>query len=93
MGLRAGLDGCGKSPPPQGFDPRTVQPVGSRYTNYVTRSTINKYRQGESKKRSRNMNHEIRERAMLMTMNMMVMKRKTWFIELRSCQMYQRHIK
>ena len=22
-----------------GFDPRTVQPVGSRYTNYATRST------------------------------------------------------
>ena len=31
MGLRAGLDRCGKFPSPQGFDPRTVQPVGSRY--------------------------------------------------------------
>ena len=31
---RAGLDGCGKSrPPPTGFDPRTVQPVGSSYTD------------------------------------------------------------
>ena len=25
MGPRAGLDGCGKSRPTQGFDPRTVQ--------------------------------------------------------------------
>jgi hypothetical protein len=30
---RAGLDGCGKSRPPPGFDPRTVQPVASRYTD------------------------------------------------------------
>jgi hypothetical protein len=34
-GPRAGLDGCGKSRPPPGFDPRTVQPVASRYTDYV----------------------------------------------------------
>ena len=27
MGPRAGLDGCGKSRPPPGFDPRTVQLV------------------------------------------------------------------
>ena len=27
MGLRASLDGCGKSGPPSGFDLRTVQPV------------------------------------------------------------------
>ena len=27
---RAGLDGCGKSRPLPGFDPRTVQPVASR---------------------------------------------------------------
>jgi hypothetical protein len=32
-GPRAGLDGCGKSRPPPGFDPRTVQPVASRYTD------------------------------------------------------------
>jgi len=32
VGPRAGLDGCEKSPPP-GFDPRTVQPVVSRYTD------------------------------------------------------------
>jgi hypothetical protein len=31
----AGLDGCGKSRPPPGFDPRTVQPVASRYTNWA----------------------------------------------------------
>ena len=29
-----------KISPPPGFDPRTVQPVASRYTNYVTRSTL-----------------------------------------------------
>ena len=29
---RAGLDGCGKSHPPPGLDPRTVHPVASRYT-------------------------------------------------------------
>ena len=25
--------------PPPGFDPRTIQPVGSRYTDYTTRPT------------------------------------------------------
>ena len=40
MGLRAGLDRCGKSRPPPGFDPRTVQPVASHYTDYVTRPSI-----------------------------------------------------
>ena len=34
MGPGAGLDGCGKSRPPPGFDPRTVQLVASCYTNY-----------------------------------------------------------
>ena len=33
VGRRAGLDGCGKSRPAPGFDPRTVQPVVSRYTD------------------------------------------------------------
>jgi hypothetical protein len=33
VGPRAGLDGCVKSRPPPGFDPRTVQPVASRYTD------------------------------------------------------------
>jgi len=36
VGFRAGLDRCGKSP---GFDPRIVQPVGRRYTDYATRPT------------------------------------------------------
>ena len=40
VGPRAVLDGCGKSSPPPGFDPRTVQSVASRYTNYATRSTV-----------------------------------------------------
>jgi hypothetical protein len=34
---RAGLDRCRKSRPPPGFDPRTVQPVASRYTDWATR--------------------------------------------------------
>ena len=38
MGPRAGLDRCGQSPPP-GFDPPTVQPVASRYTDYATLPT------------------------------------------------------
>jgi hypothetical protein len=33
VGPRAGLEGCGKFRPPPGFDPRTVQPVASRYTD------------------------------------------------------------
>jgi len=40
VGLRAGLDSCGKSRPPPGFDPRTVQPAGSRYTDYATRPPV-----------------------------------------------------
>ena len=35
IGTRAGLDGYGKSSPPPGFDPRTVQNVASRYTACV----------------------------------------------------------
>jgi hypothetical protein len=33
VGPRAGQDGCGKSRPPPGFDPQTVQPVVSSYTD------------------------------------------------------------
>ena len=33
VGHRGGMDGCGKSRPPPGLDPRTVQPVASRYTD------------------------------------------------------------
>jgi hypothetical protein len=32
---RAGLDGCEKSRPLPEFDPRTIQPVASRYTDYA----------------------------------------------------------
>ena len=35
LGPRAGVDSCGKSHPTPGFDPRTVQPVASRYTDYA----------------------------------------------------------
>jgi len=35
VGLRAGLDRCGKHRPPPVFDTRTVQPVVSRYTDYT----------------------------------------------------------
>ena len=27
------LDGCGKPPPPPGFEPQTFQPVANRYTD------------------------------------------------------------
>ena len=33
VGPTVGLDGCGKYRPPPGFDPRTVQPVASCYTD------------------------------------------------------------
>jgi hypothetical protein len=33
VGPRAGLDSCKKSRPLPGFDPRTVQPVVSHYTD------------------------------------------------------------
>jgi hypothetical protein len=39
VGPRAGLDRWGKSHPPPGFDPQTVQPVASRYTDYDTQPT------------------------------------------------------
>ena len=38
MGLRAGWIGAENLALP-GFDPRTVQPVGSRYTDYATQPT------------------------------------------------------
>jgi len=40
VGTRAGLDWCGKSRHTPGFDPRTVQPVGSRYTGPLDKCTI-----------------------------------------------------
>jgi len=36
VGLRAGPGRCGKSRLPPGLDPRTDQPVDSRYTDYAT---------------------------------------------------------
>jgi len=38
VGPTNGLDGCGKSPP-TGFDPRTIQPVASRYIDYAIPAT------------------------------------------------------
>ena len=35
VGPRMSLDGCGKSRPPPGFDPWTVQPIPSRYTDWA----------------------------------------------------------
>jgi hypothetical protein len=34
-GPKAGVDACRKSHPSPGFDPRTVQPVASRYTDWT----------------------------------------------------------
>jgi len=39
VGPRAGLDRCGKSRHPPGFDLRTVQSVANRYTDYAIRPT------------------------------------------------------
>jgi len=40
VALRAGLNRSGKSRPPPGFDPRTVQAVASRYTDWATRPIL-----------------------------------------------------
>ena len=40
VGPRAGLDRCRKIFPHPAFDPRTVQPVASRYTNDATWPTL-----------------------------------------------------
>ena len=39
VGSRASLDGCGKFRPSSGFDPWTVQPVVSRYTDCAIRNS------------------------------------------------------
>ena len=44
MGPRAGLDRCRKSRLRPGFDPWTVQPVASRYTDWATRPTSPQWR-------------------------------------------------
>ena len=41
VGPRLGVHRCGKSRAPPGFDPRIVQPVASRYTDWATRPTTN----------------------------------------------------
>ena len=41
MGPRSGVDGCGKSRPTPGFDPRAVQSVASRYTDHAIPAHIN----------------------------------------------------
>jgi len=48
VGLRVGLDGCGKSRPPPGFDPRTVQPVASRYTDYIITAPHGRFSPGKN---------------------------------------------
>jgi len=35
VGPSVGLDGCGKSRPPPGFDPRNVQPYFFVYTKFI----------------------------------------------------------
>ena len=45
MGPRASLDRCGKSRPRPGFDPRTIQPVAIRYTDYTSGPTDVVYNQ------------------------------------------------
>ena len=42
VGPRAGLDRCGKSRPPPGFDLRTGQPVAGRCTDYIAMNVSTK---------------------------------------------------
>jgi hypothetical protein len=35
VGIRIGVDGFGKSRPPPGFDPNTLQPVAGSYTDQL----------------------------------------------------------
>ena len=44
LGLRTGLDMCGKSHTLPGFDPRTVQPVVSPYTDWAIPAGTKQYR-------------------------------------------------
>ena len=43
VGLRAGLDRCGKSRPHRDSIPGPSNPVGSRYTDYATRPTSHQF--------------------------------------------------
>ena len=45
VGPRSGRNGCGKSHPPLEFDPRTIQPVASRDTEYAIPSHNIGYKQ------------------------------------------------
>jgi len=47
VGPKAGLDRCGKSRSPTGYDLRTVQPVASRYTDYATRPIFTSVKKGK----------------------------------------------
>jgi hypothetical protein len=47
VGIKAGLDRCGKSCPPLGFDPQTAQPIASHFTNYAVLANIYIYRERE----------------------------------------------
>jgi hypothetical protein len=48
VGPRAGLDGCGKSWPPPGFDLWTIQPITSSYADYAITVPIPPSRGGVS---------------------------------------------
>jgi hypothetical protein len=43
VGPRAGLDGCGKSRPPPGFDPRTAASSYTDYAQQINNSAKNWY--------------------------------------------------
>jgi hypothetical protein len=55
-GPRASLDRCRKFCPPPGFDPRTVQPIASHYTDWVTRPTM--YVPRKKKKKGNRLSHQ-----------------------------------
>ena len=61
VGPRAGLDGRKISSPP-GFDPRTDQPVASRYTVWATRPTTDSIRYIYSQRRQAWKNYEIHKK-------------------------------
>ena len=42
-GTQGGLDSCGKPRPPPGFDPRTVHPVASCYTDCAIPAHVSEF--------------------------------------------------
>jgi hypothetical protein len=52
VGPRAGVNGCGKSLPPPGFDPRTFQPAASPYNDHAL-VILTKYKPGREIKLKR----------------------------------------